>query len=368
MKPDHSDRIIGAIGIAAIIATALVAGPWRESVPSTWRGGVIPASTAAPAASAAAADVATAAVSPSPPGAPVEAERSLALAAPAMWASAKATSAPPASATARTPPPLSVADSSGTTVPPAPAPDPVPGALRATTTDSTATVAPPTNVALDTTASVAVPTRIVEGSPAQPSGAASPVASAAPATTSLPASIANASEPAAPAPSAAAVSGATMRPEQAAGPAERRISGDSMAPGKAEATPAEHAKFVVDLLTGGDGGSIQMAQDLAGVINDGDTQRLLFTVGTGGLQDVADLEQLHGLDVAIVQSDVLDEARRREMARGLDGAPISPSSIPRSCTSLLAPTSGASMTLPARRLLSPAVPRSPGRPCSRSCM
>jgi TRAP-type uncharacterized transport system substrate-binding protein len=76
---------------------------------------------------------------------------------------------------------------------------------------------------------------------------------------------------------------------------------------------------LVELVTGGgDGASIQMAQDLANVINDGATRRLLPAVGNGSVQNLIDLKLLRGVDIAIVQSDVLEYARQNKLVPGID--------------------------------------------------
>lgn len=67
---------------------------------------------------------------------------------------------------------------------------------------------------------------------------------------------------------------------------------------------------VVELLTSGDPGSIAMAQDLASVIDDGATRRVLPVVGHGAIGGLTDLKVLHGIDMAIAQTDVLDYAKR----------------------------------------------------------
>jgi hypothetical protein len=51
-----------------------------------------------------------------------------------------------------------------------------------------------------------------------------------------------------------------------------------------------------------------MAQELADAINQGGMQRLVFTVGSGRVQELVDLRLLRGVDLAIVPGDVLDEA------------------------------------------------------------
>jgi TRAP-type uncharacterized transport system substrate-binding protein len=82
-------------------------------------------------------------------------------------------------------------------------------------------------------------------------------------------------------------------------------------------TPADRAtnRGVVELVTDGDAASIAMAQDLAGIVDDGTTRRLLPVVGRGAVENLADLKMLRGIDMAIVQTDVLDYARQHGLPR-----------------------------------------------------
>jgi TRAP-type uncharacterized transport system substrate-binding protein len=76
----------------------------------------------------------------------------------------------------------------------------------------------------------------------------------------------------------------------------------------------EHAnRGLVELMTGNDGASIAMAQDLAAIVNDGATRRLLPVIGRGGLENVIDVKVLRGVDVAMVQADALEYARSTTM-------------------------------------------------------
>lgn len=75
---------------------------------------------------------------------------------------------------------------------------------------------------------------------------------------------------------------------------------------------------VVELETGSSSGiSVRIAEDLADVVDDGATRRVLPVVGKGGLQNIIDLRLLHGIDLAIVQADVLDYARQQHLFPGL---------------------------------------------------
>jgi len=87
--------------------------------------------------------------------------------------------------------------------------------------------------------------------------------------------------------------------------------------------PAQVAvnRGVVELETGrANGVSVQIAEDLANGIDDGATRRVLPVVGKGGLQNITDLQLLHGVDLAILQDDVLNYARQQNMFPGLDSS------------------------------------------------
>src|SRR5713226_2452081 len=76
---------------------------------------------------------------------------------------------------------------------------------------------------------------------------------------------------------------------------------------------------VVELETARAAGiSVRIAEDLANVIDDGATRRVLPVVGKGALQNLTDLKYLRGIDMAIVQSDVLDYAKEQRLVPGLE--------------------------------------------------
>ena len=84
------------------------------------------------------------------------------------------------------------------------------------------------------------------------------------------------------------------------------------------ATPQPDAgasQGIVVLETEGSAGiSVRMAEELARIVNDGSRRRILPVIGTGSLQNIMDLRLLRGTDVAIVQKDVLDYAKQRNLA------------------------------------------------------
>ena len=86
-----------------------------------------------------------------------------------------------------------------------------------------------------------------------------------------------------------------------------------------EATVANRG--VVELETAGSAGiSVRIAEDLASVVNDGATRRLVPVVGTGSLGNLIDLKLLRGIDMAILQTDVLDYAREHKLFPGIEAS------------------------------------------------
>jgi TRAP-type uncharacterized transport system substrate-binding protein len=76
---------------------------------------------------------------------------------------------------------------------------------------------------------------------------------------------------------------------------------------------------VVELeTTGSDGVSVRIAEDLAHLVDDGSTRRVLPVVGKSSLQNITDLKYLRGIDLAIVQDDVLDYAKNQKSIPGID--------------------------------------------------
>jgi len=70
----------------------------------------------------------------------------------------------------------------------------------------------------------------------------------------------------------------------------------------------------VTIISGGiDGTYIRIAADLAAVLDDGTTLRVLPVLGKGSLQNIVDILYLRGVDIGIVQSDVLAYVRQRHL-------------------------------------------------------
>src|SRR6202011_5841092 len=92
------------------------------------------------------------------------------------------------------------------------------------------------------------------------------------------------------------------------------------------ATAAEQAvaainRGVVELETSGSAGiSVRIAEDLANLIDDGATRRVVPVVGKGSLQNLLDLKYLRGIDMAILQTDVVDYAKEQQLIPGLESS------------------------------------------------
>jgi TRAP-type uncharacterized transport system substrate-binding protein len=63
-----------------------------------------------------------------------------------------------------------------------------------------------------------------------------------------------------------------------------------------------------------------MAEDLANLVDDGATRRVVPVVGKGSLQTLTDLRYLRGIDMAILQTDVLDYAKEQRVYPGIESS------------------------------------------------
>src|SRR5207248_2493345 len=87
----------------------------------------------------------------------------------------------------------------------------------------------------------------------------------------------------------------------------------------AEQAVAVINRGVVEIETSGSAGiSVRVAEDLANLIDDGATRRVVPVVGKGSLQSLTDLKYLRGIDMAIVPSDVLEYAKEQKILPGLE--------------------------------------------------
>src|SRR5438552_15159414 len=83
--------------------------------------------------------------------------------------------------------------------------------------------------------------------------------------------------------------------------------------------PATVNRGVVELETAGTSGiSVRIGEELATLIDDGATRRLVPVVGKGALQNLIDLKYLRGIDMAILPADMLDYARERKLIAAAD--------------------------------------------------
>ena len=74
----------------------------------------------------------------------------------------------------------------------------------------------------------------------------------------------------------------------------------------------------VGIISGGIGGTyIRIATDLASVLDDGDRLRVLPIMGKGSVQNISDILYLKGIDIGIVQSDVLQFIKRQAVHRNI---------------------------------------------------
>ncbi|MEZ5933467.1 MAG: TAXI family TRAP transporter solute-binding subunit [Alphaproteobacteria bacterium] len=77
---------------------------------------------------------------------------------------------------------------------------------------------------------------------------------------------------------------------------------------------------VVRLMAGSyESTDLRMAVDLANALDDGYDLRVIPMVGKGSVRNVEDLLYLRGVDIAMVQSDVLDFYRRNDLISNIDG-------------------------------------------------
>ncbi|MCI0757149.1 TAXI family TRAP transporter solute-binding subunit [Teichococcus vastitatis] len=90
-------------------------------------------------------------------------------------------------------------------------------------------------------------------------------------------------------------------------------------PRRSAAEATRDANFgTLGMISGGvDGTYIRIATDLAAVLDDGDYLRILPVVGKGSLQNISDLLYVRGIDIAIVQSDVMAAATRDRLFPGV---------------------------------------------------
>jgi len=78
---------------------------------------------------------------------------------------------------------------------------------------------------------------------------------------------------------------------------------------------------VVEIETSGSAGmSLRMVEDLANLVDDGATRRVLPVVGKGALQMMVDLKYLRGIDMAMLPIDVLEYAKAKRLYPGIESS------------------------------------------------
>src|SRR5690606_1094934 len=100
------------------------------------------------------------------------------------------------------------------------------------------------------------------------------------------------------------------------------LGGAGAAPGHAADLDAQRHLVnggVVGLISGGVTGTyVRIAADLADALDEGYEMRVLPIIGKGSVRNIEDLLLLRGIDVAIVQSDVLDFYKRAELVPDIE--------------------------------------------------
>jgi uncharacterized protein len=96
------------------------------------------------------------------------------------------------------------------------------------------------------------------------------------------------------------------------------LSSGALAAARAETLVERTNRGLVEMITDGDSASIDMARDLASVLDDGATRRVLPAIGYGAVQDLVDLKALRGVDIGIIQTDALDYAKKRKLLPGVE--------------------------------------------------
>jgi uncharacterized protein len=85
----------------------------------------------------------------------------------------------------------------------------------------------------------------------------------------------------------------------------------SAAPARADDPRALARQGAIGVVAGGiDGTYLRVASDLSAVLDDAGSMRVMPMIGKGSIQNLYDLRYLHGVDIAIVQSDALTYLRQ----------------------------------------------------------
>src|SRR5690606_28887375 len=112
------------------------------------------------------------------------------------------------------------------------------------------------------------------------------------------------------------------QPLDAAAAAERPVQAPATAGRGNRSTESQRERVnqgAITILAGGINGTyIRIASDMASVLDDGERLRILPVVGKGSVQNITDLLYLRGMDIAIVQSDVLEFIRKQNLHPTID--------------------------------------------------
>jgi TRAP-type uncharacterized transport system substrate-binding protein len=103
-----------------------------------------------------------------------------------------------------------------------------------------------------------------------------------------------------------------------AGSVHRRVAAGALLsivaslPSGAQTLAERVNRGLVEIVTSGvEGSDLRMAAEVASIVDDGATRRVVPLVGKGAVQNLVDVRALRGVDFAMVQTDVLAQARKR---------------------------------------------------------
>jgi uncharacterized protein len=81
--------------------------------------------------------------------------------------------------------------------------------------------------------------------------------------------------------------------------------------------PNQNTVSIISGSPGSDATYLQVAYDLAAVLNDGENLRVLPVVGIGGPQNIRDVRALKGIDIGLTQTSILNSFRRSNRILGV---------------------------------------------------
>jgi TRAP-type uncharacterized transport system substrate-binding protein len=93
----------------------------------------------------------------------------------------------------------------------------------------------------------------------------------------------------------------------------------TVAASSGRAADATSGTELIRVETGGSSGiTVRLGEDIASLVDDGTTRRMIPVVGHGGVRNIADLLEGRGVDMAFLQLDVLDYARAQKLFPDLE--------------------------------------------------